>query len=124
MSHAPSPLRGLRESVLFPQSLLPNQQQVYVIIFGPDDNEGVHSLRGVNQDGLPNDTILAFEGLADAERLVQYKMLRHQPNDTWGARIWHLPSSFFAIPRGPSHLYFHPPIEPCPVTHHPQTLLS
>lgn len=45
--------------------------QVYVILFGVgrSDTEGIYSLRALSRDdGLPQDTIIAFEDLVDAER--------------------------------------------------------
>lgn len=45
--------------------------QVYVIIYveGGADTEGIYSLRSDHDsNGLPQDTIVAFESLTDAER--------------------------------------------------------
>lgn len=53
------------------QTLLKDLSQVYVILFGVEsaDTEGIYSLRVMSRDdGLPQDTIVAFSCKADAER--------------------------------------------------------
>jgi hypothetical protein len=44
--------------------------QVYVLLFGvgQKDTEGIYSLRAVSDDGLPTETIIAFENMEDAIR--------------------------------------------------------
>lgn len=45
--------------------------QVYVILFGVGQkhtSEGIYSLRGLTPEGLPLETIIAFECEEDAER--------------------------------------------------------
>ena len=45
--------------------------QVYILLFGVGafETEGIYSMRAVmNNDGLPIDTIIAFESQEDAER--------------------------------------------------------
>jgi Protein of unknown function (DUF3110) len=44
--------------------------QVYVILFGvgQKDTEGIYSLRALSNDGLTQETIIAFESEEDAER--------------------------------------------------------
>ena len=45
--------------------------QVYVILFGvgKTETEGIYSLRAVSRaDGIPKDTIVAFEDIEDAQR--------------------------------------------------------
>jgi len=45
--------------------------QVFVLLFGVGEaeTEGIYSLRAMSRDeGLPQDTIVAFEDLEDAER--------------------------------------------------------
>lgn len=44
--------------------------QVYVLLFGvgQKDTEGIYSLRAVSDDGLPTETIIAFENMEDAVR--------------------------------------------------------
>ncbi len=47
--------------------------QVYILLFGVGsfETEGIYSMRAVmNNDGLPIDTIIAFESQEDAERWV------------------------------------------------------
>jgi hypothetical protein len=43
---------------------------VYVLLFGvgQKDTEGIYSLRAVSEDGLPTETIIAFENMDDAVR--------------------------------------------------------
>ena len=50
--------------------------QVYVILFGvgSTDTEGIYSLRVMSrEDGLPQDTIIAFSSKEDAERCAPCK---------------------------------------------------
>lgn len=45
--------------------------QVFVMLFGvgqKDTTEGIYSLRAVAADGMPTETIIAFESEDDAER--------------------------------------------------------
>ena len=44
--------------------------QMYAILFGvgEQDTEGIYSLRALNDDGLPQETIIVFEGEDDATR--------------------------------------------------------
>ncbi len=45
--------------------------QVFVLLFGvgQEQTEGIYSLRAMRRDtGLPQDTIIAFEDLEDAQR--------------------------------------------------------
>jgi hypothetical protein len=44
--------------------------EVYVLLFGvgQKDTEGIYSLRAVSDDGLPTETIIAFENMEDAVR--------------------------------------------------------
>lgn len=44
--------------------------QVHVVLFGlrENDQEGIYSLRALNSDGLPQETIIVFEDAEDAER--------------------------------------------------------
>ena len=45
--------------------------QVYVLLFGVGEaeTEGIYSLRAMSrEEGLPQDTIVAFQDLEDAER--------------------------------------------------------
>lgn len=58
--------------------------QVFVILFGVGerDQEGIYSLRALSQDGLPRETIIAFESEEDAQRyagLLEATM-EHVPN--------------------------------------------
>lgn len=53
------------------KSMWPNLNQVFVILFGVDssETEGIYSLRAMSRDdGLPQDTIIAFEFEDDALR--------------------------------------------------------
>jgi len=53
------------------QSLNNVTLQVYILLFGVGafETEGIYSMRAVmNNDGLPIDTIIAFESQEDAER--------------------------------------------------------
>jgi hypothetical protein len=58
---------------------------VYILLFGVGsfETEGIYSMRAVmNNDGLPIDTIIAFESQEDAERyagLLEAAMSRHVP---------------------------------------------
>lgn len=48
--------------------------QVYILLFGVGryETEGIYSMRAVmSNDGLPIDTIIAFECQEDAERYLQ-----------------------------------------------------
>jgi hypothetical protein len=51
--------------------------QVYVLLFGvgQKDTEGIYSLRAVSDDGLPTETIIAFENMEDA---IRWAILRQQ----------------------------------------------
>lgn len=56
---------------MLPSPLVVLTSQVYVILFGadgPQESEGIYSVRALGQDGLPTDTVVAFESRADAER--------------------------------------------------------
>lgn len=50
-------------------------KDVYVISFTSPDSEqnGVYSMRTLNAEGLPQDTIVAFETMEDTERCVSEK---------------------------------------------------
>jgi hypothetical protein len=50
--------------------LLQSLREVYVFLFGvgQKDTEGIYSLRAVADDGLPTETIIAFENMEDAVR--------------------------------------------------------
>jgi hypothetical protein len=63
---------------------LRNRAQVFVILFGVGDRdqEGIYSLRALSQEGLPRETIIAFESEEDAQRyagLLEATM-EHVPN--------------------------------------------
>jgi hypothetical protein len=49
--------------------------QVYVLLFGvgQKDTEGIYSLRAVSDDGLPTETIIAFENMEDAIRWARMR---------------------------------------------------
>jgi hypothetical protein len=51
-------------------SLWHSLREVYVLLFGvgQKDTEGIYSLRAVSDDGLPTETIIAFENMDDAIR--------------------------------------------------------
>lgn len=57
--------QALKTDILPPGSL-----QVYVLLFGVGerDTEGIYSLRAFSDDGLPQETIIAFEAEDDAQR--------------------------------------------------------
>jgi len=70
-------LRGSRKIRSIPQ--------VHVILFGISQNEqeGIYSLRAINHDGLPQETIIAFETSEDAERyagMLEVTMDPHAPH--------------------------------------------
>ena len=53
------------------QTMTDDALQVYILLFGVGafETEGIYSMRAVmNNDGLPIDTIIAFESQEDAER--------------------------------------------------------
>lgn len=59
--------------------------QVYVILFGLDNSqqEGIYSLRALGPDGMPQDTIIAFQSRDDADRyacLLEVTMEPHTPH--------------------------------------------
>lgn len=56
--------------VLGGRGLWQNMREVYVLLFGvgQKDTEGIYSLRAVSEDGLPTETIIAFENMDDAVR--------------------------------------------------------
>jgi hypothetical protein len=56
--------------VLGSRGLWQDMREVYVLLFGvgQKDTEGIYSLRAVSEDGLPTETIIAFEGMDDAVR--------------------------------------------------------
>eukprot|EP00878_Enallax_costatus_P005750 GHUV01006028.1.p1 GENE.GHUV01006028.1~~GHUV01006028.1.p1 ORF type:complete len:245 (+),score=93.39 GHUV01006028.1:646-1380(+) len=56
--------------LLTTRSLLQSLREVYVLLFGvgQKDTEGIYSLRAVSDDGLPTETIIAFENMEDAIR--------------------------------------------------------
>ena len=65
------PLDGVRDKTLAEQDYKFQVLQVYVILFGvgKSETEGIYSLRAVTgSDGLPVDTIIAFESGEDAQR--------------------------------------------------------
>jgi hypothetical protein len=47
-----------------------NMREVFVLLFGvgQKDTEGIYSLRAVSEEGLPTETIIAFESMDDAVR--------------------------------------------------------
>jgi hypothetical protein len=49
---------------------------VNVILFGVGEREteGIYSLRGASDDGLPQETIIAFEDDEDAQRYCDNRM--------------------------------------------------
>lgn len=68
LAHAPWPTYG---SSAGQESLLLNQRTVYVILFGvgSSDTEGIYSVRVITrEEGLPQDTIVAFSAEEDAAR--------------------------------------------------------
>jgi hypothetical protein len=52
------------------RGLWQDMREVYVLLFGvgQKDTEGIYSLRAVSEDGLPTETIIAFEDMDDAVR--------------------------------------------------------
>lgn len=56
--------------VLGSRGLWQDMREVYVLLFGvgQKDTEGIYSLRAVSEDGLPTETIIAFENMDDAVR--------------------------------------------------------
>uniref|UniRef100_A0A383W481 Uncharacterized protein n=1 Tax=Tetradesmus obliquus TaxID=3088 RepID=A0A383W481_TETOB len=56
--------------LLTSRSLWHSLREVYVLLFGvgQKDTEGIYSLRAVSDDGLPTETIIAFENMEDAIR--------------------------------------------------------
>jgi hypothetical protein len=56
--------------ILSGRGLWQDMQEVYVLLFGvgQKDTEGIYSLRAVSEDGLPTETIIAFENMDDAVR--------------------------------------------------------
>lgn len=56
--------------ILSGRGLWQDMREVYVLLFGvgQKDTEGIYSLRAVSEDGLPTETIIAFENMDDAVR--------------------------------------------------------
>mmetsp|Transcript_27819 Transcript_27819/g.66105 ORF Transcript_27819/g.66105 Transcript_27819/m.66105 type:complete len:424 (+) Transcript_27819:411-1682(+) len=84
----PSLLREPQETTGKEATKFSHLPEVFVILFGvgEEGHEGIYSLRAVNRDdGLPRDTIIAFEDQADAERYAcqldgSFRTFRHVPN--------------------------------------------
>jgi Protein of unknown function (DUF3110) len=65
------PLASRSGASLGASAALGDLKQVYVILFGvgETETEGIYSLRALSRDdGLPQETIIAFEDLDDAQR--------------------------------------------------------
>ncbi|WIA14523.1 hypothetical protein OEZ85_003042 [Tetradesmus obliquus] len=64
------PSTSNRADLLTSRSLWHSLREVYVLLFGvgQKDTEGIYSLRAVSDDGLPTETIIAFENMEDAIR--------------------------------------------------------
>lgn len=54
---------------------------------GQKDTEGIYSLRAVSDDGLPTETIIAFENMEDAIRCASCFQQRQQPLVNKGAAL-------------------------------------
>ena len=86
--------------------------QVFVLLFGVGEaeTEGIYSLRAMSrEEGLPQDTIVAFEDLEDAERcalpavaasVVCLRTLEEglPRTPSWRLRTWRTPSAVPAAP--------------------------
>ncbi|KAF6265721.1 hypothetical protein COO60DRAFT_1697694 [Scenedesmus sp. NREL 46B-D3] len=78
--------RDLRSpaDLLTSRSLWHGLREVYVLLFGvgQKDTEGIYSLRAASDDGLPTETIIAFESMEDAVRYAALleATMEHCPN--------------------------------------------
>lgn len=66
--------------------------QVYVILFGVGSSvtEGIYSVRVTTRDeGLPQDTIVAFSAEEDAVRCVSHSLMTFQTPPQLQPELWH-----------------------------------